>query len=160
MRPRASGQVGAVGGGDGLHDREAEPVAVGQADALVAEPPEGLEQTLQFDEWDDGSRVADRQPRAVGCGAGRNLHGAIGGVVAHRVVEQVRDQARNKGWVADRVSLVEGRIDLDAAALCVILPAVDDLLREPSEVEWLPGLDAAFAGGERQQRVDQPLLLA
>ena len=28
------------------------------------------------------------------------------------------------------------------------------------EVERLPGLDAAFAGGERQQRVDQPLLLA
>jgi len=148
-----------VCGGDGFHDREAEPVAVGRADALVAEPLEGSEQALHFEERDDGSRIDDRQASAVGCGTGRDLNGAVGDAVADRVVEQVRYQALNKVCVADRDSALESRADLDAVALCVMPATVDDVLRELSEVEWLPGLDAAFAGGERQQRVDQSLLL-
>ncbi len=86
--------------------------------------------------------------------------GAAGDVVADRVVEQVRDQARNEVWVAGRDRALQGRADLDAVTLCVMLAAVDDVSRDLSEVEWIPGLDAAFAGGERQQRIDQPLLLA
>jgi hypothetical protein len=119
-----------------------------------------LEQTLHFDERDGGSCVADGQASAVGCGTGRYLNCAVGDVVADRVVEQVRDEACNKTRVADRDSALESRADRDAVALRVRPATVDDVLGELSEVEWLPGLDAAFAGGERQQRVDQPLLLA
>ena len=93
-------------------------------------------------------------------GAGGEFDAAAVAVVADRVVEQVCDHALDKARVADGLSLIEARIDLDAAALCVRPAAVDDVLGELSEVEWRPGLDAAFAGGERQQRVDQPLLLA
>jgi hypothetical protein len=107
-----------------------------------------------------GKRSRAASHRSEDAPTGRNLNGAAGDVVADRVVEQVRDQARNEAWVADRDSLVEGCVDLNAVALCIRAATVDDVLRQLSEVELLPGLDAAFAGGERQQRVDQPRLLA
>ena len=147
-------------GGDRLHDREAETVAVIRADAGVAEPLERLKEALDVGGGDDGSGVADPESGAVGRGAGRDLDRAAGGVVADRVVEQVRHEALHEAGVAGRVSLIEGGVNLDAAAVSVKLPAVDNLLAEFSEVERLPALDAAFADRERQQGIDQPLLLA
>jgi hypothetical protein len=80
--------------------------------------------------------------------------------VADRVVEQVRHQALDKVCLANRLDVIEHPVDLHAAALCLLLAAMDYVLRELSEVERLPRLDATLAAGERQQSVDQPLLMA
>ncbi len=117
-----------VRAGDRVDDREAEPVAAGRADALWPESLKRLEQAIDFDGRDDRARVADGQASAVGCGTGRDLNRAAGDVVADRVVEQVRDQARKEIWVAGRLSLVEGRVDLEAAPRRVVTAALDDVL--------------------------------
>src|SRR6266540_5308056 len=52
------GQAGAVGGGDGAHDRQPQAVAVGGAQALPAEALERLEEALDLVGWDDRAGVA------------------------------------------------------------------------------------------------------
>ena len=59
-----------------------------------------------------GPGVADREPAATA--DGRDLDAAAADVVAHGVVDEVRDQALDQAWVAGDGGRVERRCDADA----------------------------------------------
>src|SRR5438045_9141641 len=105
---RAALQVGAVGGGDRLDDREAEAGPVRARGAFRLESLEGLEEALDLAGRDHRPRVRDGAQRPSGSSAGRDLDAAVREIVLDRVVDEVRDEPLHE----TRIAVRRGRLQL------------------------------------------------
>ena len=112
---RLGAQRGAMGGGDRVDDREAEPVPAGVVGAGSVKTLERLQQARHLLGGDRGAAVGDRQECVLVAGAGRDLDVSLGDVVADRVVEEVGDQALDESRIASRRCWGERRADVEVA---------------------------------------------
>jgi hypothetical protein len=138
--------------GDGGDDREPEavpPVALGPY-PLVAEPLERLEQPVKLARRYHRPAVGDPDHRTAGRRPGLDLGPPAGHVVPDRVPDQVRHQALRQPGITLGGGGAEPGVDLDV---------LGDRRGDGRQVEGLRPGDAAFAAGQREQRVDQLFLL-
>jgi hypothetical protein len=91
--PGLRGDGGAVGGGDGPDDGQAEAVATTAAGAARTEPLEGLEQAVHLAGRDDLPGAGHRQDGVNAAGPGGDLDVPAGDVVPDGVVDQVGYQS-------------------------------------------------------------------
>ena len=147
-----SGQVRAVRDGDGADDGEPEPVPVvaPMPHPLVPEPLEGLEQAVKLARWYHRPGVGDPHHGPAGRRPGLDLGPAAGHVVPDGVPDQVRHQAfRQPGITVGRRGAEPG-VDGDV---------LGHGRGDGRQVEGLRAGDPALAARQREQRVDQLLLL-
>ncbi len=140
-----------VHGGNGRHQRKAQPEAV--VTGAVVEPGEWQEQALDHIGRHDFAGVDDAQHRFRVAGGGRDLDGPAREVVALGVVEQVGDEPFEQHPVAGHrgfAQLGEGRDAARGAALeCVF--------GYDGEVERVGESAGLVASRENQQYLDEPL---
>ena len=146
---------------DRLHDRQAEPEAVapvaaaGGNRAASVEPGERLHELADLLARDDRAGVRDLQRRLAVTKSGPRGHPAVRVVVADRVLDQVRDEPLDHRRVARRGRVTELGVHLDP----VRGHRAHDLGGHLAQVDRGTLLEPALAAGERQQRLDQALLL-
>jgi hypothetical protein len=146
------GQVRAVRDRDGMDDGEPEtvPVVATMPHPLVPKPLEWPEQAVKLAGRYHRPGVGDPHHGPAGRRSGLDLGPAAGHVVPDRVRDQVRHQAfRQPGITVGRRGAEPG-VDRDVLGH----GSGDDC-----QVEGLRAGDASFAARQREQRVDQLLLL-
>jgi hypothetical protein len=154
LGPGMRGQLRAVRDGDGMDDGEPQPEPVPVVAAmpypLVPQPLERLKQPVELARRNNRPGVGDPHDRPAGRRPGLDL----GPAAAHVVPEGVPDQVRHQAFRQLRISVGRRRAE----------PGVDRDVPshrrgDDRQVERLRAGDAAFAAGQREQRVDQLLLL-
>jgi len=150
--------AGVVGRGDRPYDRQAEAVvAVSSCGAVGAESLEGFEQSPDLGRRNDRSSVADREARMPVPNAGADPNAAAREVVADRVVDQVADETFGQRRVARRRGGFDLGVDPRVTELRVGFE--QDRVGDLGKVEGLATVEAALARGERQQRLQEALLI-
>ena len=135
LRARARGELGAVRGGDRLDDGESQSVSVVVPGTGAAQSLEGLEETLDLFGRDGRAGVRDGHEGAAVAGPGGDLDLSAGGVVADRVVDQVRDQALDQSWIARRRRCGQRRANVEVAVCELCLAREQGLGGEDREVD-------------------------
>jgi hypothetical protein len=136
--------------GDGADDGEPEPVPLVAPYALVAESLEGLEQAVKFARRYHRPAVGNPDHRAAGRRPGLDPGPAAGHVMPDRVPDQVRHQALRQPGITLGRGGAEPGTDRDV---------LGDRRGDDRQVKRLRPGDATFTARQREQRVDQLLLL-
>ena len=116
----------------------------------------GFTSSRQLSSCDDRPGVGDLEGRPPLAHTGPGADPAVRPVVAERVLEQVGDEPLDHRLVARRARVAELRVDPEPVRLGA---ALDDLGGDRAQIDRRARLEPALAAGERQQRLDQPLLL-
>lgn len=154
-------QRGTVRRGDRTHDREPETDAVSVRAAIAIQPLERHQESLDVFRGNRRPGVGDPDRRALDAGAGvdagLDVHVALWDVVPHGVVEEVRDQTLEQSPVTlnrgARQRGVEPRARLGARI------SGEHLVRNRRQVDRFAAIETLLAAGEREQRLNQSLLL-
>jgi hypothetical protein len=156
LGPGTRGQVRAVRDGDGADDGEPKPepvpvpVVAAMPHPLVPESLEWLEQAVDLARRYDRPGVGDPHDGPAGRRPGLDLGPAARPVVPDGVTDQVRHQAFRQPRIAVGRRGAEPGVDRDV---------LGHGRGDDRQVEGLGAGDAAFAARQREQRVDQLLLL-
>ena len=153
------GQGGAVGGGDGLHDRQPQAEAPGVAGAVGAEPLERPQEPVNLRWRHDGSAVDHRQDGPSVAGLGCDVDVAVGHVVVQRVVHEVGGQPFGQPRITRRRRRGQRRVHIQAPQLGLRAPGTEHLADYPGEVEGLPGAEARLPAGQGEECFDELFLL-
>lgn len=147
--------------GDGLHNREAEAEAeaVMLACPVIGEALEWREETARLCRGYDRSGVRDLKHGVIPSGTDGNEDDAPRVVVVQGVVEEVRHQPLGKGGVPGEGGRVERHVKAYLTARGGRLAGADDLARDGGQVDGLPMLEALLASGQREEGLDELLLL-
>src|SRR5580704_15142048 len=134
------------------------PVAL--AGGLAAELLKGFEEPADLGVGDDRPGVGDRQEGPSGASPGGQGDASVVVVVADGVVEEVGDQSLGELGIAYGRRGGDVGVNLEPRAS----GALDYALRQGlagdfREVEGLLLIEAAFAAGEGEERVDETLLV-
>jgi hypothetical protein len=148
-----------VGVGDRLHDREAETEPVLVSRAIAVEPLKGLEQPLDFRLGHDRSGVHDGDDRVSVPDTGHDLDPSLLGVVPHRVVDEVHDEAFDQARVALHGNRGERGVEHQTEMLRIRAATEDDPVGNGGEIEGLLAFEAGLHARQGQECVDEPLLL-
>jgi hypothetical protein len=153
-------QRGIVGPRDGRDDRQAEAEAAAVQPGRPVKPAERLKQRLHAGGRHHRPAILHAQHGAARwLNAGLDRHPATGLVVPQRVVHQVRYQTLRQPRVTRRGSGPQRRVDPDPPRAGQLSASRDHRAGQRGEVEWLQLVDASFAAGQREQRVDEAFLL-
>jgi len=153
------GEGGVVSLGDGVDDGEAEAVAVGAAVTVGRQFLEGSEETLDLVVGDDWPAVGDRQARLRARGLSGDLYVPAWMVVADGVVDEVGDEAFDQSPVPGRHCGREVFGEVDAFPCCLVVAGGEHSSDDLGEVEGVAAGDAALAGGQGEQCLDEPFLV-
>ena len=152
--------------GDGVDDGETETETMTVTLAVAAALPvgrqslEGLDETLDLVVGNDWPAVGDREGRLRAGGLSGDLDVSVRVVVADGVVDEVGDEAFDQSRVPGRQRgrQVFGEVD---ASLCHLVAAgCEHSSDDVGEVDGVPAGDAALAGGQGEQGVDEALLVS
>jgi len=155
----AEGEVGAVGGGDGLDDGQAEPEAVAVPCPVGGEALERLEQAAELIWGHDGSGVGHFQADPTALAVDEDVDVPAGKVVVQGVVDQVPHEAFDKVGVAGKHSRANRHIEAHLLRGGSRLAGVDYFRSDDGQVEGLALVEASLAAGEGEQRVDELFFL-
>ena len=134
-------------------------MTVGLRGAAAAESRDRLEHALELVSLHDRPGVGDRQNRDPTVGSSLYVDPPAGDVVADRVVDEVADQPLDQGRIAHRRRRYEVGDELDRAAVKPRAVRHDADARD-GEVQRFAPIEPALAPREREQRLEQRLLLA
>jgi hypothetical protein len=158
---RLDAQRGAVCRGDRPDDREPETHAVTVCTAIAIQPLEWHQESHDVFRTDARSCVGDPDRRLLGPGTGvdpsLDVHMALRDVVTHRVVEEVRDQALEQAAVALNPCVRQRRTDLRPGFGSLVCD--EHVTDDRRQIDRFAVIETLLAAGEREQRLDQPLLL-
>jgi hypothetical protein len=153
------GDGGAVCGRDGLHDGQSEAQAGPVVGPVRVQALERLEQPGDLVRRYRRAGVRHRQHRGARPRRGRQLQPTGGHVVSQRVVDEVDHEALDQARIAERVGLVELGREAQPASTGLGFPSEENLGGDVGQIDRLPAVEPALPAGQRQQRVDQPILL-
>lgn len=150
---------GAVGGGDGLHDRQAESHTFAAVGAEQSESLERLKESPHLLAGDLGAGIGHRDEGAAGTSAAENLDVAAGRVVVNGVVHEVDDEAFDKTGIAKGERL--GHLGAKMKTEMVDLGSCqqEHVVSYCREVERRRLIEAPFAARQREEGFDEPILL-
>jgi Protein of unknown function DUF72 len=90
---------------------------------------------------------------------GRYVDTAAFEVMCDGVVHQVDDETFDEPWIPIERCGLEVRVDVEPKTL-VVAPLIRDRASDVGQVDGLAAVEAAFAAGEGEERVDERLLFA
>jgi hypothetical protein len=149
---------GAVGGGDGADDGQAQAVAAVAAGGARAEPLEGLEQAVELGCGDDLPGVGHRQDGVTAAGRRGDLDVPAGDVVLDGVVDQVGGQLLDQERVPVENGRLDAGVDLQAETADRGAGGGQGGAGDGGQVGGLAVAGAGFAAGQGEQRLDQAFL--
>ena len=153
------GQGGVVGGGDGVHDGQAEAESVAVAGAVDAGSLERLQQSLEVAGRHASSGVGDGEYGVPAPHLGGHLHAAVGDVVADRVVDEVADECFEQAGVTGDRRGVDVGLNLQSRVLGVEFGGENDAVDDGAEFAGLVSFWGSVAAGKGEQRFDEAVLL-
>src|SRR6266496_3696938 len=139
----------AVDRGDGGDDGQAESGAL--MGGAVVEPLERLEDAVGIRRADDRAGIGHGQLAPARRGAGADPDVTGGGVVAGRVVDQVRDEAFGQ----HRVARYDGGLERGVQPPVARVGRVEDVFGDRGQVDLLVDGEPALVAREDQQRADE-----
>jgi hypothetical protein len=153
------GQGGAVGGGDGLHDRQPQAEARAVAGAVGAKPLERPQQPVNLSRRHDGPAVDHRQDGLTVPGFRCDVDVAMGHVVVQCVVHEVGGQPLGQPEITRRRRRGQRRVHIQIPQPGLRAPGAEDLAGYLGEVEGLPGAEARLPAGQGEECFDELFLL-
>jgi hypothetical protein len=145
--------------GDRLYDRKAEPMPSCGPNSFGSDLLERLEQPVHLLRPDDRACVADEQVRSPPDGPCDNFDCSSPGVMAQRVINEVRHQALDQSRVTDDLCPGELGLNVKISTPCLLGSRDEYMLGEIRQIGLLPHFETAFARREGEEGVDEPLLL-
>jgi hypothetical protein len=148
--PGVGGNRGVVRVGDGGDDGQADPMpaAVAVAGAGGGQALEGPEQPVDLGGRDHRASVGHRDDGAAVLLIGGEVDGAVSGVVADGVVEQVDGQPFDQAGVAEHRRGAQRGLHLELLPPCLGAGGAQAGRGSLGQVRGLAVADAAFAGGQ------------
>ena len=152
-------EPGVVCGGDCRDDRQAEAEPLAMAEAIGRQALERLEQPLDRVGRHVRPGVGDRERGPAVERADVNVNVSAGDVVVDRVLKQVRYQAGDQPAITEDGRRLDGHVDVEVTLVGLCGDALDRIIRDRRQIGGFAMVESALALGEREQGIDQLLLL-
>jgi hypothetical protein len=145
--------------GHGPHDREAKAPSLLAGRSVGLQSSERLKQPIDAQRRDRGASVGDAQDGFPRTHLGRDLKVTVRDVIARRVLDEVRREPFEQVRLALHNRVLQTGLDVQAAKLNILSPQPERASGDLGEIHRHPTLQPSFASCQREERLEQSLLL-